>query len=505
MKRYDNPVQKTDPIKIRSKEDVVNSNVAVFFSMASLTPTVALHAAIVRDLLRRENKVTVYACDDSFRSPTDNPFNRRSIQRFQMFRVKDAVKGLDVKFKVIDLRQVPEAVPERIARTLEIAVMSSFASLLKAQNKEELGPEWRKACDHMLASAKKLFSYFMDEIRKERYEFIFTFNGRFGDTRPALEAARESGIGYGLYDAKRGTNEVVFMNELIHSTAGNARRAIAAYEADPTEATAQAEKFFGLRVRQQSTGDPVFTKMQERGALPEAVLGTTKQVIAVYPTTDDEYKFIGKEWDGHVPEDQVEEIEKLVRALPAEQYLLVVKMHPNQARMAEHTIERYLDLMRKYPNVVVEKPLSKKDTYALMRRADVVVTFASTVGVEASYAGKPVILIGDTMWGNLNIAHKVYSGEEAAKLIQAGVAPKPPLGAIVWGNYLYAYKDTLPDLEIGEGGNFAVDGKRVGQSALRRIMQMPARFEIYVKSPGVTLTALLARAIGTAMNIVKGL
>jgi hypothetical protein len=493
-----------NPTDVRSKETIVNRNVAVYFALASFTPTITLHAAVVRDLLRRGNKVTVYVCDGSFRSPTDNPFNRRSIQRFQMFRARDAVQGLPVRFKVINLRDIPEEVPERIADALATGAMSSYASLVKAQTKEELGREWLRAHDNMLRSAKKLYNYFMDEARAESFDFLFTFNARFGDARPVVEAARDLGIGFGLYDIKRGINEVVYVNELIHSIAGGTRRALAAYEADTAGAIATAKKFFEKKVRREGTGDPVFTGMQERGSLPEGVAETAKKVIAVYPTTEDEYKFLGKEWDGRIPESQVDEIEELAKGLPPERYLLVVKMHPNQARTAEHVIEKYLALAKEHPHVIVEMPLSKKDTYALMRRADIVVAFASTAGVEACYAGKPVILIGDTDWGSLNIAYKVYTGADAAELILKGVEPKPILGAIIWGNYLYAQKDRLPGLEIREGGDFSVDGRKIGKSTFLRTLQMPARLEIYVKSPGFSLGSLLSRIIGTGMSIIKG-
>jgi hypothetical protein len=33
---------------------------------------------------------------------------------------------------------------------------------------------------------------------------------------------------------------------------------------------------------------------------------------------------------------------------------------------------------------------------------------------------------------------------------------------------------------------------------------MPARLEIYVKSPGFSLGSLLSRIIGTGMSIIKG-
>ncbi len=491
--------------RTHNKNDIANMKVAMYFNMASMSPIIELHTAMLRDLLSRGNKVTVYVCDRSFKSPMENPFNREAMYAFKMFRVRDALRGLDVPLKIINLSKISGDVSAQTASDLETGVMSSFASMLKAQHKDELSAKWLRAYDNMCGSAKKLYNYFVDEIKKEQYKYIFMFNGRFGCARPALEAARDTGIGYGLCEIKASLNEIVFVNELVHSIAGNTRKAIGFYEADKKRAEERAAEFFKRKTQNKETGDPIYTKQQTQGALPEAIVDTTKKVIAIYPTTDDEYKFIGQEWDGIVPESQPDEIEKMAQALPREEYFLVVKMHPHQEHTAEDTIGQYVALAEKYPHVIVEKPLSKKDTYALMSRADVVVTFASTIGVEATYAGKPVVLIGDTRWGNLNIAHKVYTGEDAAKLIRDGIAPKPILGAIIWGNYFYAYRDGVPGFEIAGKGNYFVDGKRIGKSTFRRILQLPAKLEMAMNRPGFTFgTQFFLKIIDTMLNITRG-
>jgi len=497
-------IENKKPTEIKNKEEIINRKVAVYINSPSVSLFIELHAAVIRDLLSRNNKVTAYVCDESFKSPMDNPFNRKAIYRYGLFRAKDAIKGLDVKLKLINLDKITDKVPIEIAEKLEIGTMSSFASMLKAQNKEELSPKWLKAYNNMFLSAKKLYNYFLEEINKEGYEFIFLFNGRFGDARPALEAAKSSNIGFGLYETKI-FSEVVFVNELRHSIEANTRRAIAFYEIDKEIAKKRAEDYFIKKEQNKYTGEPIYTKHQKKDNLPEEIKNTTKKIIAIYPTTEDEYKFIGKEWEGYVVKSQVEEIEKLAANLPAEEYILVIKMHPNQIFTAENTTDKYLTLAKKYPHVVVEKPLSKKDSYALMHKADVVVVFASSMGVEACYAGKPVVLIGDCLWSKLDIAHKVYSGKEAAELIKKGLKPKPPLGAIIWANYLMAYKDTLPDFQWLGKGNYLVSGRRIGRSVIRRILQLPAKLEIYVNSPGFRINKLFFQKIFfTISQIIKG-
>lgn len=496
---------KKHPKEIRAKKEIVGRNIAIYLNMAASSPPIELHTAIIIELLKQGNIITAYLCDSSFSSPMDNPFNRSSIENFRLFRAKDAIKDLDVKLKIINLENTPGEVPQNILTTLETGVMSSFASMLKTQSKDELNKKWMVAYENMLGSARKLYNYFIAEIQKEQYEFVFMFNGRFGDVRPVLEATKDSGIGFGLTELKRTTLEVVFINELVHSIEGNTRRAISSYEKDIALAEKNAQIFFKKKFFNKATGDPIYTIKQKRGSLPKEVQNTTKKIVAIYPTTDDEYKFIGKEWDGQVPEDQVNEIEKIAINLPKDKYILVVKMHPNQEHTAENTIKRYVDLSKKYGNIVVEKPRSRKDTYALMTKADFVVVFASTIGIEATYAGKPVVLIGDTTWGRVDAAYKVYSGEEAAKLIKKNIGPKPPKGAIIWGNYCIAYEDDLAEFKITEKGNYFVSGRRIGHSATKRILQLPAKAEIMVNRPGFKFgVVFFLKIIDTFINIIKG-
>ena len=491
--------------EIQKKDEINNKKIAVYFNMASISPAIELHTAMIKDLLSRNNKITVYICDRSFKSPMDNPFNRKSIDNFRMFRIKDAIKDLKVDVKTINLNNTNIEIPENKLEVLETGVMSSFASMFKAQEKEQLSPKWIKAYDNMLLSARKLYNYFSNEIKKENYDFVFMFNGRFGDVRPVLEATRDSYSGYGLYEMKKSIHEIVFVNELVHSIEGNSRRAFEAYESNKAQAEIDAKKFFEKKSENKETGDPIYTKNQTQGSLPEGIEGTDKKIIAIYPTTDDEYKFIGKEWDGIVPEDQVNEIAELASSLPSEKYILVVKMHPNQANTAEDTVKRYLDLAKKFDHVIVEPPLSEKDTYALMNRADVIVTFASTIGVEACYARKPVVIIGDTNWSKMNVAYSTYSGAEAAKLIETGIEPKPILGAIIWGSYSLTYKDKLPEFETADRGNFYVSGRRIGKSSLLRILQLPAKLEISMSKPGFKMDIyFFMRVISTIGNIIKG-
>lgn len=491
--------------KTHNKNDVKNMNVAVYLNTPSWSPFTELHTAVIHDLLSRNNKVTVYILGRSFKSPTWNPFNSWAIHNFSLFRIKSMLEGVDVRVRNIDLKDVSDEVSDTTSNSLEIGVMSSIASATKAQHRDQLNNTWKKVHKNMWQSARKLYNYFKKEIETEKYDYVFMSNGRFGCVKPLLQIARDLDIGYGLYDVKKSLHEIVFVNELLHSIEGNCRKAFEFYETNPEKAKEVAKVFYGKKIRQEETGDPVYTEDQVKGQLPEYLKNADKEVVVVYPTTDDEYKFIGKEWDGYVPDDQVDEIADLAEHLPEDKYLIVVKMHPNQANSAGNVLGRYLDLAKRYKHVRVEHPLATSDTYAILAKSKYVVVFASTIGVEACYAGKPSILIGDTNWVHMDVAHRTKSGKEAADLILNNIGPKPIKGAIIWAYYLSDYKDELKGYERVANGDYLFNGRRIGKSTFHRILQLPAKLRIEISKPGFKFNlAFMIKIKDVAFNIIKG-
>lgn len=494
--------------EVQYKEDIQNKNIAFYLNYALGSPPLELHISTIKDLLTRNNNITVYICNKGLKSCTANPLNSHTVCMYCKFRAIDGLKDIKnkVTIKYLDLDGLPSDVDPKIDNSLNLGVMSSMASAVKAQSYDQLNNKWKKYYNNMLFSSKQLYNFFMIEIDKNKYDFVFMFNGRFGDVKPVLEASRNSNIGYGLVEVKKSLHEIVFVNELIHSIDGNTKRAFNYYEKNKEQALINAESFYGKKIKNEDTGDPVYTKNQQSGMLSDAIVNTNKIVVAIYPTTDDEYKFIGKEWDGFVPEDQVLEIDSLANNLNKDQYILIVKMHPNQAHTAENVLERYLELQNKYSHVVVEDPLSKKDTYALMQRSDFVVNFASTIGVEACYARKVVIAIGDTTFSKMNISYKTTSGKEAAELISSGcLVPKPIEGAIIWGNYLSSYADKLPSYKRISNGDYIVDGKKLGHNKLLRTLQLPAKLRLEMNKPGFKFDlAFISKGKDILLNVLKG-
>jgi hypothetical protein len=90
-----------------------------------------------------------------------------------------------------------------------------------------------------------------------------------------------------------------------------------------------------------------------------------------------------------------------------------------------------------YPNITVIPASSPISTYKLIDHCEKVIVFGSTAGIEANYWGKPVILLGGSLYHHLNVAYYPKNFIELDALLFAKLDPKPRLGALKFGFYFF--------------------------------------------------------------------
>ncbi|MET0676956.1 MAG: capsule biosynthesis protein [Bradyrhizobium sp.] len=91
--------------------------------------------------------------------------------------------------------------------------------------------------------------------------------------------------------------------------------------------------------------------------------------------------------------DQVATIDFLLRTIP-DSHALVVKEHP--AQIGAIPADRLFALARRFDNFILLPP--QTNNYAVLGRADAVVSVNSKSGAEAVLLGKPVVVMGDAFY-----------------------------------------------------------------------------------------------------------
>src|SRR5690606_4334584 len=153
--------------------------------------------------------------------------------------------------------------------------------------------------------------------------------------------------------------------------------------------------------------------------------------IILFNSSDDEFAALGDEFKNDFFVNQNEGLDFLAdivgKTMPG--YNLVIRMHPNLKDVHFEYVENIKKLHLSYPNVIVVEPESKVDSYSLMEKADKVISFGSTTGLEASYWGIPVILLGKCFYYYSDVAYVPGGKYEIEKLLKEQLTPKPPIDA----------------------------------------------------------------------------
>jgi hypothetical protein len=277
----------------------------------------------------------------------------------------------------------------------------------------------------------------IDELMPDR---VYVFNGRFSETRAVLRAAHSRKVDCFMQD--RGSSfrhYALFKNRLAHDPQyfqDLIREVWAA--GDPEERAIMGASFF----IESSQGVSHFMQSYVSDQVPAALppdWDPSRNNVAVYTSSDDEFAGIGDVMINPLYPDQYQGLARIFESLRDDQSLhLYVRMHPN-ARTMRDTLTRELARLRQ-SNVTVVAPESPLSTYALMRAADRVLTFGSTTGIEAVYWGKPSILANVSYYDSLGATYNPRSHEETLALLrQPSLPAKDKTGALMFGYFTRVY------------------------------------------------------------------
>ena len=113
-----------------------------------------------------------------------------------------------------------------------------------------------------------------------------------------------------------------------------------------------------------------------------------------------------------------------------------LRAHPNIASGNSSQQLKELSVLANmgYENLTIIWPSDCIDSYALLQNSDKVLSFGSTVGIEATYYGKPSILLGTAFYAWTDGVYKPKSFSDAISLIcQKDLPPKSQTEALKFG------------------------------------------------------------------------
>ena len=249
-----------------------------------------------------------------------------------------------------------------------------------------------------------------EHLTSEGTGLVVLANGRTPNSWAAHLAAQELGAPFAIYEwipANRGIR--VEYNRLVLSVEGTVERAdfYKDLSSSNKEARKFAEGFFHSNRFDRSAGKlftnvtsslNVFLADQVDGKMPEG-FSTDKRNIAIFSSS--EWEFAGLPgWENSLGSSQADIVMKLLElGTLSDDFHLWLRIHPALVGSRSQELKSLLSLT--HPQLTVIGPSDGIDTYSMMEACEKVVTFGSTVGIEAVYWGKPSILCGRTPYESL--------------------------------------------------------------------------------------------------------
>lgn len=277
-------------------------------------------------------------------------------------------------------------------------------------------------------------------INTEKPDKVITFNGRFATCRPIVEAAASEGVPLLRHERGATNDKYGLFEESVHSYDYIRKRIEAIWqEADPIERERLAHALYQRR----RGGDPLgwysCIGMQERGKIKPWTPGKTR--VLYFPSNDDEFAAVS---DTVIPSHwgtQFEALKSLISVCGDIHHIeLMIRLHP-------WTVQKWVmrnswaetDRWRAFwgNNVITIPEDSDIDSYAQLESADLVVTYGSTIGIEAVYWGKPSILMGPAPYAGMGVCIEPKSIADLSQLLRHAkeLAVPPQASCLPYGYY----------------------------------------------------------------------
>lgn len=388
------------------------------------------------------NEVHFLYCDDSIGGCNNNPnFDKRRCYVCKLLQRKNrktylpseintySVKSL-ITNEILEIArkkfkyQTTEELRKLKFHGVEIGLGAISSYITFTRNLDPLiNEESKRYFDRILAS-QVLLTLIIEKLDSQnKFDKIIVHNGRFAIFKPFLNFAQTNGIDYicteSFCDSKGNVSKDYYYNDIPHNINPRHKKYLIAWDEAlkyGIDRESISKSFFERRRNAEGTGDKIYTANQEKDKLVNN-WDDSKENIVIYNSSEDEFCAVSGDFENKkLFSNQMNGIKTIVEHYRNDNSKhFYLRVHPNliPVKYAYH-----LDLYKlNYPNLTVIHADSRISSYALLDKADKVITFGSTMGIEATYAKKPSICIGASFYEQLNVVYQPRNIDEIWRYI----------------------------------------------------------------------------------------
>ncbi len=309
--------------------------------------------------------------------------------------------------------------------------------------------EHRDVVQALLRGSWQVYRGICRYLESRSCDAVYVFNGRYSTARAVFRACRQRGVECRIHE--RGATRYQYYvchDALPHDHANMERRIRQVWQDAEGKCDREevARQWYLARAGRQETNWKSFVSEQNPDQLPPD-WGDHARRLVLFTSSEDEVAAIGESWHHGCYSSQLEGLERVAADWNQRRDAahLWIRVHPNSAQIPSWYHEAMGRLVG--PNVSLIGPQDKVDTYAMMRQADTVLAFSSTVGIEAVFWGRPSILIGNSFYKHLGSTYQPNSHQELIELMGQDLKPLSIEPALVYGFHWATYGERYRHFE----------------------------------------------------------
>ena len=316
----------------------------------------------------------------------------------------------------------------------------AVATLLVDQTKNpEISPKQDIEYTKLLMSiVYKTYLWFGEILDREKPEKVYAMNGRHLYYRAIYQSCLDRGIPIFMHERGGDMNSyMLFENSLPHSLLFW-DKLIKEYRLtkEPEFILDNGSKYYSRKFSGEGLNWHSFVSDQQKNKLPHNIHKYPVK-IGVFMSSEFEFAAVSPEWDEKPYPDQNQGILRICNEMNDSRYHFFIRAHPN---MRGHSNSHLNYLENNTPtNASFISPESEISSYALLKNCDVILTFGSTMAVEACYWGKPSINAGPAPYRSLNIGVKCNTHSEVIKALKGDWKVGSKDDAILYGAMMATY------------------------------------------------------------------
>lgn len=260
----------------------------------------------------------------------------------------------------------------------------------------------------LLKSYLEVFSSTIHFIESRGIEKVIIFNGRFLHERAVWDASKYFELNVLLFETTR--DRYHLREKGFHDRLNNQKEMISFWN--------QSEMLFEEKV---SIGSRYFELLRSKSN-PFARDGNLdlpidKPFFVYFTNSDDEAVGFWESWDEKLG-TQVEVVKILQEFFDRQdKFELVIRLHPNLQNKSESQKQEWNSIKGSRNSKVVSAE-SSIPSYDLMDQSVGVITFGSTIGLEAAFSRKPSLLLADSGYDELGVCDKPVDWKNVFQWIQ---------------------------------------------------------------------------------------